>query len=248
MPNKNCPNNLLCFNKFSFIIILIVIIIIIFYYINNDILNIYYNNNSNDYNNNNNLPIENLGSKQKYDITINENPRFIRSAHELNAIDRIYNPTRYPYRSVDFYNLNFYPDLVLPPTVIGGGRRAIPTLGGTQTAISSAIQPVLVDNDNIAPINIRTRGPIGLPQQIGSIMKVFGTKNDLHPLFGRKRYPNGNQWDYYTIIHPNNVKVKVITPNNNFELGNNDTVILDGFPGKYRVTVYDTDFPQYIPY
>ena len=243
MPTKNCPNNLLCFNKYSFIIILIVIIIIIFFYINNDFLSLYHDNNLKNISN-----IEKLGSKDKDKVIINDNPRFIRSAQELNAIDRIYNPTRYPYKSVDFYNLNFYPDLVLPTPVIGGGRRAIPTLGGTETAISSAIQPVLVDNDNIAPINIRTRGPIGLPQQIGSIMKVFGTKNDLYPLFGRKRYPNGNQWDYYTIIHPNNVKVKVITHNNNYELGNNDTVILDGFPGKYRVTVYDTDFPQYIPY
>jgi hypothetical protein len=101
---------------------------------------------------------------------------------------------------------------------------------------------------NIAPVNISTQGPIGQPQQIGTIYKINGNDNDYLPLFGRRKYPNDNRYEYYTIIGQFGTKIQVITKNRDYELGSNDVVFIKGRADPYRVTIYETDFPQYIPY
>ena len=171
-----------------------------------------------------------------------------RDPKALNALDRIYNPIRYPYKSDYFYDQRWYPNLELPFQVIGGGYRNTPTLGGTQVPIYNPPTYRDVSNNNIAPINIQTRGPLGQPQQVGVMYKVNGNDNDMLPLFGRRKYPNDNKYEYYTIMGRFDVKVPVITKNRNDELGNNDVVFIKGRSSPYRVTIYETDFPQYIPY
>lgn len=174
--------------------------------------------------------------------TINRNPK------ELNALDRIYNPIRYPYKSDYFYDQSWYPNLELPFQVIGGGYRNTPTLGGTQVPIYNPPAVIDISNRNISPVNISTRGPLGQPQQIGVMYKVNGNDNDILPLFGRRKYPNDTKYEYYTMIGQFGVKVPVITKNRNDELGNNDVVFIKGRSSPYRVTIYETDTPQYIPY
>ena len=151
-----------------------------------------------------------------------------------------------------FFHLNynyFYPNLQLPSQVVGCGGRNIPCLGGTQIPINNPIQTLEVGDGSVAPINIRTRGPRGLPQQVGAISKIFGSQNEIYPLFGRRKWPTDNKWEYYTMIGENNsVKIPVITKNNNFEIGENDIVALKNQRGRYRVTLYEDDYPQYIPY
>ena len=44
------------------------------------------------------------------------------------------------------------------------------------------------------------------------------------------------------------VKVPVITKNKNDELGTNDVVFIKGMSDAYRVTIYESDQPEYIPY
>jgi hypothetical protein len=44
------------------------------------------------------------------------------------------------------------------------------------------------------------------------------------------------------------VKVPVITKNKKDELGTNDVVFIKGIRSPYRVTIYKSDFPEYIPY
>jgi len=171
-----------------------------------------------------------------------------RDPKSLNALDRIYNPLKYPYKSPDFYDQGWYPNLELPFQVIGGGYRNTPTLGGTQIPIYNPPVPINISNKNIAPVYISTQGPQGQPQQIGTIYKINGNDNDYLPLFGRRLYPNDNKYDYYTMVGNFGTKVKVITKNKNYELGNNDVVFLKGKSDPYRVTIYETDFPQYIPY
>ena len=53
-----------------------------------------------------------------------------RTPKQLNALDRVYNPLRYPYKGRDFYNQNWRPNLALPPQVVGCGGRNTPCLGG----------------------------------------------------------------------------------------------------------------------
>jgi hypothetical protein len=168
-----------------------------------------------------------------------------------NSLDRIYNPLRYPYRSEAFYEQGWYPNMALPPQVIGCGSRRQGCLGGTQRGIPTIPPMVEISERNIAPVNIMTRGPQGVPQQVGVLYKIFGSLNEIYPLYGRKRFPNSNTWDYYTTVgkNGNHVKVPVITKRKNYnELGSNDVVQIAGNSAKFRVTIYEHDFPQYIPY
>lgn len=176
------------------------------------------------------------------------NGQIIRTPQELNALDRVYNPLRYPYKSPDFYKLGFYPNMNLPADVIGCGARNTPCIGGSQIPIANPLPVVPINNYNIAPINISTQGPLGLPQQVGILYKTNGSENQALPLFGRRKYPNDNKWEYYTVVGDFNVKVPLITKQQNVELGSNDIVFMRGNRSPYRVTIYENDFPQYIPY
>ncbi len=172
-----------------------------------------------------------------------------RSPKEINSMDRFWNPLRYPYRSDYFYDQGWYPQNNLPFQVIGGGRRMAPTLGGTEVPIANPMVPISVSEAPIAPINITTRGPRGVPQQLGVIYKVQGDNNTYLPLFGMKEYPNSDSYKYYTAFGNNSqVKVPLITKYKNQPLGDNDEVIIRGQSERYRVTLYESDFPQYIGY
>lgn len=177
-----------------------------------------------------------------------------RTPLELLAMDRVNNPLRYPYRSPDFYETTnpsvFDPtSYSMPFQVIGCGGRKEPCYGGSQKVIPTYMNPVVVSERNIAPINITTRGPIGQPQQVGILTQIFGSENDVHPLYGRRKYPNDNKWEYYTQMGLYGVKVPVITPRRDVELGTGDQVFITGLKGKaFRVTMYEQDYPQYIPF
>ncbi len=172
-----------------------------------------------------------------------------RSPKEINASDRFWNPLRYPYRSDYFYDQSWYPQNNLPFQVMGGGRRMAPILGGTEVPIANPMLPISVSEAPIAPINISTRGPRGVPQQLGVIYKINGDNNSYLPLFGMKEYPNSDSYKYYTAVGQNSqIKVPLITKYKNQPLGDNDEVIMQGQNERYRVSLYSSDFPQYVPY
>jgi hypothetical protein len=182
-------------------------------------------------------------------------PYLQRDPYQLNALDRVYNPLRYPYKSEWTYERDWYPDQQYSPQVVGCGGRNQPCAGGSQTIIPNYMVPVEMSERNIAPvtmmpIRISTRGPLGEPQQVGVIMKIFGDENTVYPLFGRKKYPRQDLWEYYTTIGPFGAKVPILRQRQGFqtELQTNDVVMIHGQHDKYRVTIYETDFPQYIPY
>ena len=128
------------------------------------------------------------------------NPNINMDPKTINSLDRVYNPLRYPYKSDYFYDQKWYPNLELPFQVIGCGGRNKPCLGGTQVPIYNPPTPIDISDNNIAPVYISTRGPLGQPQQVGIIYKAYGDDNDVYPLFGRKKYPNDNKYEYYTMI------------------------------------------------
>ena len=167
-----------------------------------------------------------------------------------------YNPLQYNNRSQPFYNQGFYPNMALNPQVIGCGGRRMPCLGGTQEVVPTIPPPVEVSEANIAPVNVvnstmYTDDPIGVMQQVGVLYKIFGNLNEIYPLYGVKRYRNSDTWDYSTKVgrEGNFVHVKVLTRRvNNNELQTNDEVRIEGNSAKFRVTMYDKDFPRYTPY
>ena len=246
----------LCFDKNIFIIVLLLITIIIILghlYIestrNKPLSQQIPPNNSEKFSDNqSNKFSENYQANKEVITTINyPQPLINRDPNTVNSLDRIYNPIRYPYKSDYYYEQDWYPNLDLPFQVIGCGSRNTPCLGGTQVPIYNPPTPIDISNTNIAPINISTRGPLGQPQQIGILYQVFGKDNDVLPLFGRKKYPNDNKYEYYTIMGQFGVKVPVIAKNRD-ELGSNDIVFVKGRSQPYTVTIYETDFPSYIPY
>jgi len=196
---------------------------------------------------------ESTTSNSPSTIIINNEPEIRRSPYEINSLDRIFNPLRYPYKTLPSFNPSYnsysYPNMQLPSQVVGCGARNTPCLGGSQIAINNPVQTLDVSRGSIAPINIRTRGPLGMPQQVGVASRIFGKQNEIYPLFGRKKYPNDNKWQYYVMMGDNNsIKMPVVPNRNNFEIGENDVISIVNQPGKFRVTLYEDDFPQYVPY
>jgi hypothetical protein len=166
---------------------------------------------------------------------------------------RTRNMTRYSNRSQAFYNQGWYPNMVMPPQVIGCGGRRQPCLGGTQEAIQVINNPIDISERNIAPVNVVALNPdqVGVIQQVGVLYKIFGSLNEIFPLYGIKRYRNSDTWDYFTKVgrEGNFVQVPVLTRRiNNNELQTNDQVRIEGNSAKFRVTMYDKDFPTYNPY
>ena len=174
-------------------------------------------------------------------------PHSRKSPIEDQAYERVFNPLMYPYKSPPIYKQS-YNNTLLQPQVVGCGGRRTPCMGGGQIAMPNNMPRLMLDDSNIAPVNISTQGPIGEPQQVGAIFKVMGSENQVYPLFGRRKFPNDNKWEYYTTIGQYGVKMPVVTPRKNDELGTNETVFIRGQKTPYRVSMYETDHPQYIPY
>ncbi len=164
----------------------------------------------------------------------------------LKKMDKVYPQNDYPYKADGFYDQGWYPNLKLPFQVIGGGYRMIPTLGGTQIPIMNPPLPIDISDDNIAPNNIEVVNPNKNLQQIGVIYKVFGTNNDIYPLYQSPARRNMNQYNYYTRMGPYALPVPVVTKNKIDQLDTNDVVFLKNLPGAYRVTIYDNDIGSFV--
>lgn len=170
--------------------------------------------------------------------------------HQMDNLDRVRNPLRYPYKSVPQFQTSMVVGMDnLPFQVMGGGRRLEPTLNRGYAPMINRPDSIDIGPQNIAPVNVSVRGPIGLPQRCGALIKIFGDQNDTLGLYSRKRYPRSDKYDYYTILGKDEVKLRVQNVNRNQrfdELSSGDEVYIEGFKDRYRVVMYQTDFPQYI--
>ena len=105
------------------------------------------------------------------------------------------------------------------------------------------------------PINIQTRGFNTSYSQIGILTRNNGSETIL-PLMGRPIYANRNKWQYYTMTDKNNmIKLPVIKNGKSCtseygcdDLSNGDTVFVEGYNDAFKVTIYETDAPRYIPF
>jgi hypothetical protein len=167
---------------------------------------------------------------------------------KIKSLDRIYNPLEYPFQSTPYYNNSWFPSYTQSAGTLECGGRREPCYGGSQTVIDNHYPRRVINNDNIAPINIRTRGPEGEPQQVGTLFNLSPGNKDVLPLFGRPRFPNDNKWEYYTLIGKFGAKVPVKPLRNYQEVGTNDILQLVNYPGNFQATIYKRDDMQYIPY
>jgi hypothetical protein len=105
------------------------------------------------------------------------------------------------------------------------------------------------------PINIPTQSFNTNYRQIGILTRVNGGEKIL-PLMGRPLYKNRDKWNFYTMNDKNAMIKLPITFKNKSCTGsqgcdnlyNGDTVYVEGFNDIFRVTVYDNNVMEYIPY
>jgi hypothetical protein len=117
----------------------------------------------------------------------------------------------------------------------------------------------LINNDNYngprIPINQATQSVDTTYRQIGILTRINGGETML-PLMGRPLFSNRDKWNFYTMNDKNNMIKLPITYKNKScsndqgcdNLYNNDTVYVDGYNDIFKVTVYDNNIMQYIPY
>ena len=115
------------------------------------------------------------------------------------------------------------------------------------------------DSDNYngpkIPINQPTQSIDTNYRQIGILTRVNGGETIL-PLMGRPLFSNRDKWNFYTMNDKNNmIKLPISFKNKSCtsdqgcdNLYNGDTVYVEGFNDIFRVTIYDNNTMQYIPY
>ena len=107
------------------------------------------------------------------------------------------------------------------------------------------------------PINISTHGASrNTPyRQVGILTRTNGPETILS-LMGRPLFSNRNKWQYYTMNDKgNNIKLPVTNKSKSCtneygcdELYNGDSVYVEGINDAFKVTMYDNNTMEYIPY
>lgn len=124
------------------------------------------------------------------------------------------------------------------------------------SVLSNPHRPPLKTNDyiNAIPINVKTQGNNNQFTQIGILNRENG-KDTILPLMGKLLINNRSKWQYYTITNDNNVKLPIIykgkSSMNEYgcdEVYNGDTVYVKGYNDTFKITIYENNNMQYIPY
>lgn len=123
--------------------------------------------------------------------------------------------------------------------------------------------PPLRDERYLVPIP--TRVPINIQTNIGAVdteyrqiglLKPTNGSNKIIPLMARPLLVNRDTWQYYSMSDQNNsVKLPIIRKGKSCtsEYGcdrvyTNDTVLVEGYDERFRVTLYDNDVVRYLPF
>ena len=131
-------------------------------------------------------------------------------------------------------------------------------------SLSNPYDPPLRDNSVFStnssdprgiPININTRAVDAEYRQVGILTRSNGPETIL-PLMGRPLYVSRDKWNFYTMKDSNTmVKLPVTFKNKSCtneygcdNLYNGDVVYVEGYNDTFKVTMYDNQVMQYIPY
>ena len=106
------------------------------------------------------------------------------------------------------------------------------------------------------PINVSTQGTGNAAyRQVGILTRVNGPETIL-PLMGRPLFRNRDKWQFYTISEKSNfiklpISVKGRSCTNEYgcdNVYNGDTVYVEGYNDAFKVTAYDNNVMQYLPF
>jgi hypothetical protein len=105
------------------------------------------------------------------------------------------------------------------------------------------------------PINVPTQSCNSDYRQIGILTRINGPETIL-PLLGRPLFSNRDKWNFYTMNDKNGMiklpirfKNKSCTSSQGCDnLYNGDNVFVEGYSDTFRVTIYDNNSMEYIPY
>lgn len=108
---------------------------------------------------------------------------------------------------------------------------------------------------NAIPININTRGIDTNFKQLGILTRISGPETIL-PLLGRPIYSNRDKWQFYTMSDKNShIKLPVSNKGKSCtseygcdDIFSGDTVYVVGYNDAFKATIYDSNYPQYIPF
>jgi len=105
------------------------------------------------------------------------------------------------------------------------------------------------------PINVPTQSCNSSYRQIGILTRVNGPETIL-PLLGRPLFSNRDKWNFYTMNDKNGmIKLPISFKNKRCtssqgcdNLYSGDTVFVEGYSDTFRVSIYDNNTMEYIPY
>ena len=106
------------------------------------------------------------------------------------------------------------------------------------------------------PINVSTQGTGNAAyRQVGILTRINGPETIL-PLMGRPLFRNRDKWQFYTISEKSNfiklpISVKGRSCTNEYgcdNVYNGDTVYVEGYNDAFKVTAYDNNVMQYLPF
>jgi len=109
---------------------------------------------------------------------------------------------------------------------------------------------------NKMPINVATQSYDTNYRQIGILTRNNGTKETIIPLMGRPLIANRNKWNFYAMSENNNMLKLPVSHNGKQCMAQNgcddvytgDIINVDGYNDSFKVTTYENNTPQYIPY
>ena len=106
------------------------------------------------------------------------------------------------------------------------------------------------------PINIPTQGVNTSYRQVGILTRLNGDGENILPLMGKPLITSRDKWNYYTMTDKNNmIKLPITFKNKSCtndqgcdNVYNGAKVFVEGYNDIFKVTVYDNNVMQYIPY
>jgi hypothetical protein len=215
---RKCPPGILCIENYTLLFFVLLIIAILYF------MNIKYNqnlnktHNSHNSHNSHNNNSHNTNNHNHSHNNSSELIPFLGNSHNTRENDVLLNPYSAPLRDDRILNNPSY-------------------------------------NGPKIPINVSTQSCNSSYRQIGILTRINGPETIL-PLLGRPLFSNRDKWNFYTMNDKNGMiklpisfKNKRCTSSHGCDnLYNGDTVFVEGYSDTFRVTIYDNNTMEYIPY
>lgn len=126
-----------------------------------------------------------------------------------------------------------------------------------KTRFEDPYNPPMKQNPYMVPINIKTQGygQNNSYTQTGILTRLSNNEQIL-PLFGRPLISNRDKWNFYTMNDKTNmIKLPIIYKNKRStseygcdNLYTGDIVKVEGYNDDFKVTIYDNENLNYLPY